>query len=90
MRKGGKPSDPESTTLPFFLSLDLISPPSTRSHHSDNASLYLLPGLVFDSAVTMSATKAQSQKIFEKLKTKPANKVCAQPLRTRLRKKLTW
>ena len=29
-----------------------------------------------------SATKAQSQKIFEKLKTKPANKVCPLTLRT--------
>lgn len=27
----------------------------------------------------MSATKAQSQKIFEKLKTKPANKVPSPP-----------
>lgn len=40
------------------------------------------PTLAFDiacqvSTTTMSATKAQSQKIFEKLKTKPANRVKA-------------
>lgn len=83
--------DFEHSSCPFcklFEASYRQKPVPTRSNFLARSScllqiiFHLTPRRVYQILVTMAlATKAQSQKIFEKLKTKPANKVSAVPYR---------